>query len=1043
MSGASLKDLSKALNGVFLPTPPSLPLSDDLHATMEAYLSRHPTPTSDESPKLQDELIQLHAKFPSTQPSPAFLTLLKTMQPSLAPEAMLKWWELLFRPIYEKSVDDAQSRVVLDITHDILFTAMENGTDGDESTQTTRALRKRILDLYFPSLNPPISLEKLILAYAKLHPKAFFNALGPHFTRAQTRTRTLTLLTAYIQRNNGSGLHHMFATNLWNLLLESLERDDSEAAVQLGVGVLCMSLPHVANSLADFLPRLYGIYYRLLCWDRVVRRGSLDSGIESGDDNSHSESVELVNASPSNKDEYEWKKLEADAASAMPPPAAALFTFLYGLFPVNLFKFFRDPATYLASYPDSALPTSSPLSRSTRAIKELDEDMLRSRSAAYVRRHLLHTNFLMFTPEQERADVQRWMRNEVGGIVAECVGLDTWNLAGGALPYMPALNDTVAGLAANEMDSPVLGFGKGPGSGSLLSPLESEADTEDVAARRPSIAQSLQGQGHGQGLSISIPNASQNLMEETAHHLASPVFQQGFFAMSPPEQSSFLATSPKHVRDFVHIDKTLKSLIPRSRAVSVDRSAKPDLEGALSDAVSGHVGSPDLSHAGTSDQQTIAHLQRELLLLRNELNFERHLKSQHLQHIGRLQREHILDSSVEMERQNLYNTTRALKSKVVELTSSLNRQRSEAMATKTARVKWEGELGSKIKTIREDRKSWKAEEESLRSELEARTKEAERLRRIVEDAERDATALAMKLKTVEPDVKEFNQLKEQVESIDRHRQDWEDRRNDLTEVQNKLNREEAEKWKLKGQLRSMEQYLERALREQDDKVRDLEAKLLAAQGGPSPPVTPPAKITDLIENAQQAYSAELDKLRNAQEELQAKCSDLQARNAWITGLYEQERVKNGKRSKLPVDDFSRTTGAAPLLGDSREASRRPSLETGLAPPERSMSVATGSTHSSGHTHPSDLDRRLSRSTMSSVSSGAASTIRSAGGSQKTGLKALLPQGLISEDGGSKNKQPTFRPRGRGGAGGFTKPKKPEQTKQKGIKTPVGSFFDYE
>lgn len=47
----------------------------------------------------------------------------------------------------------------------------------------------------------------------------------------------------------------------------------------------------------------------------------------------------------------------------------------------------------------------------------------------------------------------------------------------------------------------------------------------------------------------------------------------------------------------------------------------------------------------------IAALKREVLLLRNELNFELFVKQQHLQHMGRLHREHMVDSSVEAERQ--------------------------------------------------------------------------------------------------------------------------------------------------------------------------------------------------------------------------------------------------------------------------------------------------------------------------------------------------------------------------------------------------------
>lgn len=68
-----------------------------------------------------------------------------------------------------------------------------------------------------------------------------------------------------------------------------------------------------------------------------------------------------------------------------------------------------------------------------------------------------------------------------------------------------------------------------------------------------------------------------------------------------------------------------------------------------------HTTSSDLKLNDISSETKLllAALKREVLLLRNELNFELFLKQQHLQHIGRLHREHVLDSSVEAERQQL------------------------------------------------------------------------------------------------------------------------------------------------------------------------------------------------------------------------------------------------------------------------------------------------------------------------------------------------------------------------------------------------------
>lgn len=58
-----------------------------------------------------------------------------------------------------------------------------------------------------------------------------------------------------------------------------------------------------------------------------------------------------------------------------------------------------------------------------------------------------------------------------------------------------------------------------------------------------------------------------------------------------------------------------------------------------------------LSNISPETRLLIAALKREVLLLRNELNFELFVKQQHLQHMGRLHREHMVDSSVEAERQ--------------------------------------------------------------------------------------------------------------------------------------------------------------------------------------------------------------------------------------------------------------------------------------------------------------------------------------------------------------------------------------------------------
>ena len=66
--------------------------------------------------------------------------------------------------------------------------------------------------------------------------------------------------------------------------------------------------------------------------------------------------------------------------------------------------------------------------------------------------------------------------------------------------------------------------------------------------------------------------------------------------------------------------------------------------------------SPGKPEPGSSVVQGIAGLQREVLLLRNELNFESWLARENVRQIGRLFEQRIMRRNAEVERQNLVST---------------------------------------------------------------------------------------------------------------------------------------------------------------------------------------------------------------------------------------------------------------------------------------------------------------------------------------------------------------------------------------------------
>ncbi len=85
-------------------------------------------------------------------------------------------------------------------------------------------------------------------------------------------------------------------------------------------------------------------------------------------------------------------------------------------------------------------------------------------------------------------------------------------------------------------------------------------------------------------------------------------------------------------------------LFTPSRAPSTKngRSSRPESVGSKSsDEIPSHI------------VQAISALQRELVLLKNELNFELWLSRENVQHVGRLYQERILSKNAEVERQGL------------------------------------------------------------------------------------------------------------------------------------------------------------------------------------------------------------------------------------------------------------------------------------------------------------------------------------------------------------------------------------------------------
>ncbi|KAI3476303.1 hypothetical protein L1887_62140 [Cichorium endivia] len=196
--------------------------------------------------------------------------------------------------------------------------------------------------------------------------------------------------------------------------------------------------------------------------------------------------------------------------------------------------------------------------------------------------------------------------------------------------------------------------------------------------------------------------------------------------------------------------------------------------------------------AGSSDASIISFLQRENLLLRNELNFELYLKEQHLRHIGRLHREKVTDTALEAERQNLYHTVRTLRTTNAAQHAELERCRAEAASTKARHVQWEADLNNKLRAYREERKAWTSEARELKAQAEEDAAKIATLTRQLEETGAQLFELQTKMEADEPKLAKLEQYEAKIAQLtsclaywDNDVLKYEQQRNEMEKLLNK------------------------------------------------------------------------------------------------------------------------------------------------------------------------------------------------------------------------------------------------------------------
>ncbi|GAB7343121.1 hypothetical protein MBLNU457_1198t1 [Dothideomycetes sp. NU457] len=427
MSGSS-SDTAAALSKAFSQLELSQASLAELQQALIAYVERHNKGDEGAQAKIQDELRKIYKVHLEASPSKLgpFMTTLKTLRPSLSHGDIVEWFasavrSFLDQPFSKKNyVQDAQDFVVESILYD------QEAPDASQRAEVSMGMTKKVVEEYLrrtialsaadgaPSLRiqnqAQQRLQAILIACGRKQPKDLFTVLDRFFIQRDTRYHILQLLSAWLQQQQPH-LDLVVQTPLVEHILQCLMNDRSTLLVSVALQCLVMLLPHIPHTVSSQLPRLFLIYSRCLCWEKFSASSSqaqkdlvTDDRLRRGSD---SESEPLYSIDPT------WKVITSvpGVSESSAPELLSYFTYLYGLYPLNLMAYIRKPRKYLKNIEFDGADNF-----------DLDQTVIRNRTEQFQRAHLLHPNFFNTTVEDELAD-NRWLKAEPAEVVTACLAL--------------------------------------------------------------------------------------------------------------------------------------------------------------------------------------------------------------------------------------------------------------------------------------------------------------------------------------------------------------------------------------------------------------------------------------------------------------------------------------------------------------------------------------------------------------------------------------------------------------------------------------------
>lgn len=720
--------------------------------------------------RLEEELQSFHSDtitHNSLQHTEVLLAILCRLRPLLTSISLIStWFDLVLRPALR---EPRLSTPAVNHAKELIISAADR-TD-EKYPEKVAEFRRRLLDLYvldaynegsgddlleWAELDQEqrekrslwkFNLEDVLVKSGLRRPQDFMSAINYSFATPSSRLQLLILLNRYTSEPSFQSLAAALADHpLLDSLLNSLLLDNSSTVCTIGLTVIVKLLPIFAvkacEELKIMLPRLLAILARIICWkERFVPKPVFKEGAEDTDESSADGDAE---ASAYN---------EFTASSNLPlrpelgwERLELMFNTASSAPPPGIFfscLYYLFPCNLLrflhgpSAYMNDRC-YASPFSISWE--DALDEDNIRSKSESLLRGRIVNARVIWGDWTKELTEPDTWANYSVSRIASECTMLDVRNTALGSKQFS-------AGIASAATELSL-----------LESTTISDGDTSTAPTPHPGYAE--------------LPAARSRVSLETMI------------------TASVALKSNLDVEIEAPTAAWSSLLFPTGRNSPTKRTFdSPSEPNTYNQQLPSHVA------------QAISGLQREVLLLRNELNFELWLSRENVKHIGRLYQDRILSKNAEVEQQGLFNKLRHYRAEVQRLDRQLRDHREQSSSAKNKYADWNTELQNKLKEFREEKKAWVSEAASLRTA----EKEAQALfaaqGQLLADAVKQVFELQTQTKETKHKVDRLRDYERQIEQHIRMQRLWD------ADFQ-KFNDRAEELQQLRTQFRQVELHLE-------------------------------------------------------------------------------------------------------------------------------------------------------------------------------------------------------------------------------------------